>query len=129
MEHRASTGSMLDSSNWALLPCRNTVETFCVPIIIFKGATLYTCHGDFTDCWSKLSENNFLIIKLVVGNLTNALEQLEKFSLNFSNCNPFPSLSSVAVHTRGAFFWDYSGMGFLGIDGICVLLGAIPFSE
>ena len=29
----------------------------------------------------------------------------------------------------GAFFWDYSGIGILGIDGICVLLGAIPFSE
>ena len=30
--------------------------------------------------------------------------------------------------TKGAaFFWDYSGIGILGIDGICVLLGAIPF--
>ena len=29
----------------------------------------------------------------------------------------------------GAFFWDYSGIGILGIDGICVLLGVIPFSE
>ena len=25
------------------------------------------------------------------------------------------------------FFWDYSGIGILGIDGICVLLGAILF--
>ena len=31
--------------------------------------------------------------------------------------------------TKGAFFWDYSRIGILGIDGICVLLGAIPFSE
>ena len=31
--------------------------------------------------------------------------------------------------TKGAFFWDYSGIGILGIDGICVLLGIIPFSE
>ena len=31
--------------------------------------------------------------------------------------------------TMGAFFWDYSGIGILGMDGICVLLGAIPFSE
>ena len=31
--------------------------------------------------------------------------------------------------TMGAFFWEYSGKGILGIDGICVLLGAIPFSE
>ena len=31
--------------------------------------------------------------------------------------------------SKGAFFWDYSGIGILGIDGICVLLGAIPFSE
>ena len=30
---------------------------------------------------------------------------------------------------KGAFFWDYSGIGILGIDGICVLFGAIPFSE
>ena len=29
----------------------------------------------------------------------------------------------------GAFFWDYSGIGILGIDGICILLGAIPFKE
>ena len=29
--------------------------------------------------------------------------------------------------TRGAFFWDYSGIGLLGIDGIHVLSGAIPF--
>jgi len=27
------------------------------------------------------------------------------------------------------FYWDYSGMGILGIDGVCVLLGAIPFLE
>ena len=33
------------------------------------------------------------------------------------------------ILTKGAFFWDYSRMGLLGIDGICVLLGAIPFSE
>jgi len=30
---------------------------------------------------------------------------------------------------KGAFFWGYSGIGILGIDGISVLLGAIPFSE
>ena len=29
----------------------------------------------------------------------------------------------------GAFIWDYSGIGILGIDGIRVPLGAIPFSE
>ena len=29
----------------------------------------------------------------------------------------------------GAFFWDYSGIGILGIDGFCFLLGAILFSE
>ena len=29
-----------------------------------------------------------------------------------------------------AFFWNYSGIGIFGIDGMCVLLvGAIPFSE
>ena len=31
--------------------------------------------------------------------------------------------------TKGAFFWDYSGIGIHRIDGICDLLGAIPFSE
>ena len=30
---------------------------------------------------------------------------------------------------EGAFFWDYSGIGILGIDGFCILLGAILFSE
>ena len=35
----------------------------------------------------------------------------------------------VRCDTKGAFFWDYSGIGILGIDSICVLLGAIPFSE
>ena len=29
----------------------------------------------------------------------------------------------------GALFRDYSGIGLLGIGGIRVLLGAIPFSE
>ena len=33
------------------------------------------------------------------------------------------------TYTEGAFFWDYSGIGILGIDSICVLLGAISFSE
>ena len=33
------------------------------------------------------------------------------------------------ANTKGTFFWDYSGIGILGIDDICVLLGAIPFSE
>ena len=31
--------------------------------------------------------------------------------------------------TKGAFFWDYSERWILGIDGIRVFLGAIPFSE
>ena len=31
--------------------------------------------------------------------------------------------------TKGAFFWGYSGIGILGIDGDCVLLGHILFSE
>jgi len=41
-----------------------------------------------------------------------------------------PIVRPVTVYlllTMGAFFWDYSGIGILGIDGICVLLGAIPF--
>ena len=35
----------------------------------------------------------------------------------------------VLMFTKGAFFWNYSGIGLLGIDGIRVLLGAISFSE
>ena len=30
---------------------------------------------------------------------------------------------------KGAFFWNYSGIGILRIDGICILLGVIPFSK
>jgi len=30
---------------------------------------------------------------------------------------------------QDAFFWDYSGIGILGIDGDRVLLEHIPFSE
>ena len=32
-------------------------------------------------------------------------------------------------HIKGAFFWDYIGIGILKMNGICVLLGAIPFSK
>ena len=39
----------------------------------------------------------------------------------------YPSV--ISLETKGALFLDYSGIGILGIDGICVLLGAIPFSE
>ena len=46
-----------------------------------------------------------------------------------ANHKPFTSSCIVLNKTKGAFFWDYSGIGILGIDGICVLLGAIPFSE
>ena len=35
----------------------------------------------------------------------------------------------TVIQTMGAFFWDYSGIGILGIEDICVLLGAIPFSD
>ena len=38
-------------------------------------------------------------------------------------------LKEFCVEIMGAFFWDYSGIRLLGIDGIRVLLGAIPFSE
>ena len=42
-------------------------------------------------------------------------------------------LRCIRLHVtviKGAFFWNYSGIGILvGINGICVLLGAIPFSE
>ena len=35
----------------------------------------------------------------------------------------------ITHNTKSALFWDYSGIGILGIDGICVLLGGIPFTE
>ena len=39
---------------------------------------------------------------------------------------PCPLCSQLGENDeiKGAFFWDYSGIGILGIDGICVLLGA-----
>ena len=40
-----------------------------------------------------------------------------------------PYFMKTILHPWGAFFSDYSGIGILGIDGISVLLGAIPFSE
>ena len=36
---------------------------------------------------------------------------------------------SLQLVLKGAFFWNYSGIGILGIDGICVLLGVIPDSR
>ena len=33
------------------------------------------------------------------------------------------------LQTKGAFFWDYPGIGILGIDSDCVLLEHIPFLE
>ena len=44
---------------------------------------------------------------------------------------PCPLCSQVGENDeiKDAFFWDYSGIAILGIGGICVLLGAIPFSE
>ena len=38
-------------------------------------------------------------------------------------------VSKVNMNPKGAFFWDYFGTEILGIDGICILLGAIPFLE
>ena len=38
-------------------------------------------------------------------------------------------LMSLVCFAQGAFFWDYSGIGVLGIYGIRVLLEAIPFSQ
>ena len=40
--------------------------------------------------------------------------------------NPLAGMSEM---TKGAFFWDYSGIGILGIDGVCLLLVAILFSK
>ena len=42
---------------------------------------------------------------------------------------PPTGMDMIHSDTEGAFFWDYSGIGILGIDGICVLLGDVPFSE
>ena len=36
---------------------------------------------------------------------------------------------NTLTYTEGAFFWDYSGIGILGIDGDRVLFEHIPFSE
>ena len=63
--------------------------------------------------------------------------QLEKVGPTFSSCTMvvlklwFTLLLSIHLisFTLGTFFLDYSRIGLLGIDGIRVLLGAIPFSE
>ena len=34
---------------------------------------------------------------------------------------------SHAYKSKGAFFWDYSGIGILGMDSIRILLGAFHF--
>ena len=67
--------------------------------------------------------------------LTNSFKTAGK-SAHVRPCLYFASTYTNLIHdfffvwdTKGAFFWDYSGIGILGIDGICVLLGAIPFSE
>jgi len=54
---------------------------------------------------------------------------LTKFFLSREHCYDIQFVLEKLGQTSGAFFWDYSGIGILGIDGICVLLGAIPFSE
>ena len=51
----------------------------------------------------------------------------KKFYRLFLVCVAF--CSEVKHLTKGAFFWDYAGIGKLGLDGICVLLAAIPFSD
>ena len=38
-----------------------------------------------------------------------------------------PRNGNVTTQAKGGFFWDYSGIGLLGIDGIRVLLWAISF--
>ena len=43
--------------------------------------------------------------------------------------SPRAELCKWGKETRGAFLWDYSGIGILGKDGYRVLLEHIPFSE
>ena len=73
----------------------------------------------------------------------NAIELEDSWCLTRAKCEKTPvslfksenvfvpdGLSEHACSgALGAFFWDYSGIGLLGIDGIRVLLGAIPFSK
>ena len=59
--------------------------------------------------------------------MLKTLTKYHKESINISwNFAPYNTVQSL--HIKGAFFWDYSGIGILGIDGICVLLVAISFS-
>jgi len=59
----------------------------------------------------------------------------EKRAINLTCIQNFPQREMEKkqqhsfIFSLGVFFWDYSGIGILGIDGICVLLEAIPFSE
>ena len=80
------------------------------------------------------------IFKLCVGGQTRRNVKINEFFVPFKLflclrkglCHrDFATLWSkcVQIMTKGAFFWEYSGIGLLEIDGIYVLLGAIPFSE
>ena len=68
------------------------------------------------------------VVKLNFKFLNNAVCITSSFS--------FPLFGGKVVYflffcacLQGALFWDYPGIGLLGIDGIRVLLGVIPFSE
>ena len=61
------------------------------------------------------------------------IQRLRLYHIYFANdkkkTKPLFAIFLAWIVTWSAFFWDYSGIGILGIDGICILLGAIPFSE
>ena len=75
------------------------------------------------------AKSNFNFISLRVGHpvvsTSSSLSRVPHRAMTVSDSMVQNSLAE----TKGAFFWDYSGIGILGIDGICVLLGAILFSE
>ena len=77
-------------------------------------------------------------LMLFTGDTVNSLTfrcvvYYKKITALYGLLNLFLSINLSSLlspsHTKGAFSWDYSGIGILGIDGICALLGAIPFSE
>ena len=53
-------------------------------------------------------------------------DQDEADKVGIQMCMKQPLRSAISTPM---FFWDYSGVGIPGTDGICVLLGALPFSE
>ena len=69
-------------------------------------------------------ENRQVLMRLILVVIVYILVRYREKALKIGNMR-----KNILSLLTGAFFWDYSGIRIRGIDGIHVLLGAIPFSE